>query len=126
MGVIAIGVVVAVVGSACGGTEGDPNPTVGTEVRIISQVLGTPDSSDLEIRWFPTTCESFDSLEVVEGDTEIEIMITVLVDAGACDTPEGEASTTYALAAPLGDRIILDGNLNSTVKLNAEPGPPDQ
>jgi len=116
----------ALVAGSCGGTEGDPNPTVGTEVRIVSQVLGSPESEDLEIRWFPTSCESFDSLDVEEGDAEVEITITVLVDSGACETPDGEASTTFRLAAPLGDRVVLDGNLGSTVKLNAEPGPPDQ
>jgi len=114
------------VAASCGGTEGDPNPTVGTEVRIISQVLGDSGSPELEIRWFPTSCESFDSLDVDESDTEVEIIISVLVDAGACEMPEGEASTSYTLTAVLGDRAIVDGNLGSTVKLNAEPGPPDQ
>jgi len=121
-----VGAVLALLAVSCGGAEGDPNPTVGTEVRIISQVLGSSDSNDLEIRWFPTSCESFDSLEVDEGEAEVEITITVLVDSGACETPDGEASTNFRLAAPLGDRLVVDGNLGSTVKLNAEPGPPDQ
>lgn len=120
-----IGLVLLLGAGACRGTEGDPDPTVGLEVRIISQVIGAEASSELEVRWFPTTCESFDRYDLTESDSEVEVTVHVLVDAGQCEAPEGESSIIVDLAAPLGSRAVVDGNLGSTVALNADPQPPE-
>lgn len=111
--------------SGCRRTESEGAAEPSTEVRIISQVVETDVPTTYEVRWFPSGCESFDRIEIEESADEVALTIYAYVDSADCQTSTGESSTTVELADPLGERVLLDGNLDSTIALNADPQPPD-
>ena len=88
-------------------------------------MLGEPTDSNLDVRWFPSGCEEFLRLDVEESDDEVALTVWVNVDSASCETSTGESSVTADLADPLGNRILLDGNLDTTIALNGDPQPPE-
>lgn len=111
--------------SGCRRTVVDGTAEPRDEVRIISQVLGETDDSTFEVRWFPSGCEEFLRLDVEESDDEVALTVMVNVDSANCETSTGESSTTAELTDPLGERVLLDGNLDTTIALNGDPQPPE-
>ena len=103
--------------------EGAADPS--TEVRIISQVLGTTTDPVYEVRWFPSGCESLDRVDIDESADEVALTVWAYVDSADCEVLTGETSTTVTLTEPLGDRVLLDGNLDTTIALNGDVQPPE-
>lgn len=122
---IAIAFAVLFGGSACRRTvvEGAAEPT--TEVRIISQVLGSTSEPTYEVRWFPSGCESLDRIDIDQSDDEVALTVYAYVDSADCEVLSGETSAMITLAEPLGDRVLLDGNLDTTIALNGDAQPPE-
>lgn len=105
---------VALLGAACAAPDSDSDATdpdpASAEDRIISNVWRTDDPRVLEIGWFATSCERFDSLEIVaETTTRVDLLLRAYVDPDACSEP-GTVTTTITLSSELGDRQVYDAN----------------
>ncbi len=109
----------------CRQPEGEGAAEAREEVRIVSQVLSTDDPRRFEVRWFPSGCERFERVDVEESTDEVGLTVWVWVDSGDCSASTSEEATSIELAQPLGERVFVDSNMGTTVKLNAEPGPPE-
>lgn len=107
-------------------TEGAIEPQA--EERIVSQVLTTESPTRLEVRWFPSGCEEFDSIEVTETAESVGLLINAFVDTEACELSSGESSTFIDLESPLDGRDVFDANRfidDDPIVLNAETQPPE-
>jgi len=86
----------------------DPEPAA-AEDRIISNVWETDSSTTLDVGWFATRCEKFESLEVEELPDRINLVLSAFVDSDDCNEP-GTVIVEATLAEPWGDRLVYDMN----------------
>lgn len=124
--VLAVAVVLVLVSVGCRRTVAGGAAEPKIEDRIISQILETDDPEVYEIRWFPSGCESLDRIDSEIRDSGVWFTVFAFVDSAACVQSSGvESSALVNLGEPIGDRLIYDGNLKSTVALNGEAQPPE-
>lgn len=119
----ALAVAMVLMAGACRRTVVDGTAEPSTEVRIISQVLGTTVDPLYEVRWFPSGCESLDRVDIDESADEVALTVWAYVDSADCEVLTGETSTMVTLAEPLGERVLFDGNLDTTIALNGAVQP---
>ena len=125
---VAILLLCALVITGCRRTVSEGAVEPRAEERIVSQVLTTDSPSRLEVRWFPSGCEEFDSIEVTETTDSVSLLINAFVDTEACELSSGESSTFINLDSPLGDRDVFDANPfidDDPIVLNAGTQPPE-
>lgn len=100
--------------AACTAPDDGPDPTdpdpASAEDRIISNVWATNDPRVIEVGWFATSCEQFESIEIVEEtSSRVSLLLRAFVDPDECTEPR-TASTMVTLASDLGDREVYDAN----------------
>lgn len=118
---------VGLVGTAsCRQTVSEGPAAARVEDRIISQILETDDPEVYEVRWFPSGCESLDRIESEIRDTGVWIRVYAFVDSATCVESTGvESSGLVDVGESVGDRLVYDANLKSTVALNQPAQPPE-
>jgi len=100
---------VVLVVTGCTRTVGeDPEPAA-AEDRIISNVWATDSPTTLEVGWFASRCEKFDSLLVQDLPDRVNLTLSAFVDSDDCNEP-GTVVIDAELTEPLGDRLVYDMN----------------
>lgn len=122
---IAVLLIVGLIGGGCRRRVVDGTAEPAIEERIISQILTTDDDLVYDVRWFPTGCERLERVDVDESDEEVSFTVWTFVNTADCESSTGESSVLVTLDEPVGDRVVFDGNLDTTVALNSPAQPPE-
>ncbi|TVR36226.1 MAG: hypothetical protein EA388_04415 [Nitriliruptor sp.] len=101
---------VAVVGGACG-DAGDDGAT-GGEYEIINAFLNEPDVINVQVG----SCNAVQRETVIDEDVEA-VEVTVLVEGDSIDDCL-DAGLDIELAAPLGERALIDGTTGEPVEVH--------
>ncbi len=101
---------IAVAGGGCGAA--DEVGAAGEEYEIINAVLREPDVVSVQVG----RCDAVQRETVIEEDTEA-VDITVLVEGDSIDDCL-DAGLNIELAAPLGERELIDGTTGEPVEVH--------
>jgi hypothetical protein len=104
--------------------------TLGTH---IDAAYGSPNDSTITVSFVDsperggTPCGADYTAEVVESDLAIVVIVRAhgTVGGGACSAVGATRTASVSLAAPLGERTILDAQLGVPITLEPGPPPPD-
>jgi len=95
--------------ASSGATTIEAGTSSGATGQIISNAYAVDDMT-LELTFDGRSCDVLEDVLVTESDTEVRLLVLAgqSADAEMCTAEVVQWTTTVALSAPLGDRLLLD------------------